>query len=122
MQETFVNLIRSKHRITRISPSSFLYRIATNICLNMIRSEQRGSEAPLAVDIATTDLASSWSSRNLLGRIFSDNENAAYVACLYHLDGMTLEEIAGETGLSVSGVRKQLKRIQTRALTLRDKP
>ena len=41
MQDVFVNLISASEKINYIYPSSLLYRIATNICLNIIRSENR---------------------------------------------------------------------------------
>ena len=41
MQETFVKLLRYKERLTDKAPSSMLYCIATNVCLNMMRSQRR---------------------------------------------------------------------------------
>ena len=35
------------------------------------------------------------------------------MAVLHYVDGLTLEEVAIETGLSVSGVRKRLRRLKT---------
>ena len=34
------------------------------------------------------------------------------IAVLHYIDGLTLEQVAGETGLSVSGVRKRLRRLR----------
>ena len=36
------------------------------------------------------------------------------IAVLHHVDGMTLEEVAAEVGLSVSGVRKRLRTLKAR--------
>ncbi len=50
-QETFVKLLRYQHRLTDAAPSSMLYTMATNVCLNMMRSarqapaERRGRDA-----------------------------------------------------------------------------
>ncbi len=33
---------------------------------------------------------------------------------MHYVDGMTLEEVAGEVGLSVSGVRKRLRTLKAR--------
>ena len=41
MQDTFVRVIHHKKRLNMDAPSSLLYRIATNVCLNMLRSERR---------------------------------------------------------------------------------
>jgi len=35
------------------------------------------------------------------------------MAVLHYVDGMTLEEVARETGYSVSGVRKRLRALRT---------
>jgi RNA polymerase sigma-70 factor (ECF subfamily) len=34
------------------------------------------------------------------------------MAVLHYVDGLTLEQVAAETGLSVSGVRKRLKKLR----------
>jgi RNA polymerase sigma-70 factor (ECF subfamily) len=34
------------------------------------------------------------------------------MAVLHYVDGLTLEQAASETGLSVSGVRKRLRRLR----------
>jgi RNA polymerase sigma-70 factor, ECF subfamily len=36
------------------------------------------------------------------------------MAVLHYLDGLTLEEVSAEVGLSVSGVRKRLRGLQER--------
>jgi len=45
MQDTFIKVIRYQDRLHDTAPSSLLYRIATNVCLNIIRSNKRGSVA-----------------------------------------------------------------------------
>jgi RNA polymerase sigma-70 factor (ECF subfamily) len=40
-QEVFVKLLESGSRLRDEFPSSLLYRIATNVCLNMLRTERR---------------------------------------------------------------------------------
>ena len=48
--------------------------------------------------------------RDLLAKLFGrERESTRTMAFLHYVDGMTLEEVAGETGLSVSGVRKRLR-------------
>ena len=34
------------------------------------------------------------------------------MAVLHYVDGLTLEQVAAETGLSVSGVRKRLRKLR----------
>ena len=45
MQETFVRAWRAEHDPTRGSLRTWLYAIATNICLDMLRSAQRRARA-----------------------------------------------------------------------------
>ena len=54
--------------------------------------------------------------RLLLDRIFRTEKPDTRVIAIYHyVDGMTLEETARMAGLSVSGVRKRLKKLQDQA-------
>ncbi|MEW5815131.1 MAG: RNA polymerase sigma factor [Spirochaetota bacterium] len=41
MQDVFVAVLKKKDRLNDRAPSSLLYTIATNICLNIIRSDKR---------------------------------------------------------------------------------
>lgn len=125
MQETFMNLVSHKTQLNARAPSSLLYRIATNICLNVLRKEkwtsQNATEAPLTEILNSVDPSSSWISKNLITKIFSRQKDlSAYIALLFHLDGMTLEEISSEVGLSVSGVRKRLKEVRLTAAKYRE--
>ena len=46
MQDVFVELVRREDRLVVASPSSFLYRTATNVCLNRIRTHKRKPSTP----------------------------------------------------------------------------
>ena len=51
MQEVFVKLLVHKKRLDGRYPSSLLYTIATNLCLNRLRDERRrGETVPLPHD------------------------------------------------------------------------
>jgi RNA polymerase sigma-70 factor (ECF subfamily) len=41
LQDTFVKLLHYEKRLKLDTPSSLLYRIATNVCLIILRSERR---------------------------------------------------------------------------------
>jgi RNA polymerase sigma-70 factor (ECF subfamily) len=114
MQDTFVQLLRHKDRLEHDAPSSLLYRMATNVCLNRIRSSKRKPEdknEDLLLRIANADDPErATGARALLGRVFAkEKESTRTIAVLHLLDGMTLEEVAREVGMSVSGVRKRLR-------------
>ena len=114
MQDVFVEVVRRKDALTVDAPSSFLYRTATNVCLNRIRSRKRKpSDADTDV-IERIALAPEQEERTivnaLLDRIFAREQSSTREMAVMHLvDGMTLEEVAAEVGLSVSGVRKRLR-------------
>jgi RNA polymerase sigma-70 factor (ECF subfamily) len=116
MHDVFVQLLRHQDRIEVSSASSLLFRIATNVCLNRIRSERRRPEheADLLERIAISEDAGERSiARRLLERIFhGEIESTRTIAVLHWVDGMTLEEVANEVGLSVSGVRKRLRTLR----------
>ncbi len=118
-QEVFVKLLESGERLSDEFPSSLLYRIATNVCLNMLRSERRtrivdGSDV-LERIASHDDIGERTAVGELLDRIFSrEQASTREIAVMHYVDGMTLEEVARESGLSVSGVRKRLRTLKER--------
>ena len=45
-QDVFVQLLRKEDLLTDKSPSGLLMRMATNVCLNILRSRKRHPETP----------------------------------------------------------------------------
>lgn len=118
MHDVFVKLLRNRDNLTDAAPSSLLYRIATNVCLNKLRSESRRPETrddQLLSRIAHAgDESAQTRARFVLGRLFKDQQESTRTIAVLHLyDGMTLEEVAREVGLSVSGVRKRLRKLRS---------
>jgi len=132
MQDVFVSLIRSEDRLRDEAPGALLLRVATNICLNKMRSERRRPEDAhddddLALRIAQADepggdAESRALARSVLGKLFGGNDPLAAstrsLAFMHLCDGMTLEEVARESRLSVSGVRKRLRGLKGRLAEL----
>jgi len=113
-QDVFVQLLKNRKRLKADYPSSLLYRMATNLCLNRIRDQRRRGETrdeEVLLRIADwDDLEGRLEARSVLERLFGQQrESTRTMAVLHYVDGMTLEEVAGEVGLSVSGVRKRLR-------------
>jgi RNA polymerase sigma-70 factor (ECF subfamily) len=120
MQDTFVKVLRYEKRLNMEAPSSLLYRIATNICLNLLRSKQRqpqtSDENILMNIVDMEEHESKIVNRQLLSQVFGrEPASTKTMAVLHYVDGMTLQEVADEVGLSVSGVRKRLRRLKERA-------
>lgn len=127
LQETFERVLRHRRRLTGDAPSSLLYRTATHVCLNRLRSAARHPEAPgddLLSRIAAADEPEARSlARGVLGALFSAEPASTRVIATLHLhDGLTLEEVAAEVGLSVSGVRGRLRRLRARLVDLEGAP
>jgi RNA polymerase sigma-70 factor (ECF subfamily) len=114
MHDTFVRLVRRRDDLDERALGSLLFRIATNVCLNRLRTRHRRPEDPddelVARIAAADDPAERGAARSLLDRLFArEPESTRTIAVLHLLDGMTLEEVAAEVGLSVSGVRFRLR-------------
>lgn len=125
MQDVFVNLITNSDKINDAYPSSLLYRIATNVCLNIIRSEQRHPETiddEIFKYIADyNDPADTISANDLLDSIFRDEKSSTReIATMLYLDKMTLEQTAFQSGLSVSGVRKRMRLLKEKVSFLKE--
>ena len=113
-QDVFVQILKRRDRLEMTHPSSLLYRIATNQCLNRIRDRQRRATMPgdgfLERVAVLDDTEPRLEARSVLERLFGRHqESTRTMAVLHFQDGMTLEEVAGEVGMSVSGVRKRLR-------------
>ena len=52
MQDTFVRVLRYRDRLASTAPSSLLYTIATNVCLNRLRSSRHDRLVPIGETIA----------------------------------------------------------------------
>ncbi len=119
MHDVFVEVLRRRETLDPASGSSLLYRTATNVCLNRLRSARRapqdGDDAAL-LQLATSD-ERGWA-RVLLDRLLGREGLTRTIAVLHLLDGLTHEEVAGVVGMSVSGVRKRLRNLHAAAEAL----
>lgn len=125
MQDTFVSLLKNGNSLTLTAPSSLLYCMATNVCLNIMRSG-RGrvmvSDEEVLLNIASSeDVESTGLARHVLDQLFGRSRpSTRAMAVMHYVDGMTLEETAAAVGLSVSGVRKRLAALRTRLRELEE--
>jgi len=113
-QDVFVRIVQRRARLDARYPSSLLYRIATNVCLNRLRDRRRApvtrDEAVLYEIARAGEPGAASDARLLLERLFGRHpESSRTIAVLHYVDGLTLEEVAEEIGMSVSGVRKRLR-------------
>lgn len=116
-QDVFVKLLEHRETLHDRYPSSLLYRIATNLRLNRIRDRRRrrttGDDELLYRIASAEEPGGLAEARLLLERLFGRHpESSRVIATLHYLDGLTLEQVADEVGLSVSGVRKRLRSLR----------
>lgn len=120
MQDTFVEMLRRQATLNDEAPAGLLLKAATNVCLNRLRTEKRHPEHETDPDTVMLHHISGLGDRGdsetvslgrrVLQRLFSGTpESTQLIAVLHYVDRLTLEEVAEEVGLSVSGVRKRLR-------------
>ena len=126
MQDVFTKLLVYEERIKMKYPSSLLFRISTNVCLNILRDfnvHRTINDEDIVGKIAHYDEnEDSTVFRDLLERIFKgEKKSTREIAVLHFVDGMTIPEVAQEVGLSHSGVRKRIRELRSRAKIKKEK-
>ena len=120
-QEVFVKLLRNARRLEEPEAAlPWIYRVATNHCLNLRRDAGRRGEQPLdgALELAShasADLPGRHLARSVLSRF--DAQTQA-VAVGVFVDGMEREEVARALGISRRTVTRKLDRFLERARKL----
>ncbi len=124
MQEVFVRVITAITEFRGLSqPSTWLYRITTNLCLNRIRDSKRRrerlKEAGIARDAAvgSTQAMPEWTAalRKVLEQL---PDELGQVAVYYYVDEMDQDEIAAILGVSRRTVGYRLDRFRKEARAL----
>lgn len=119
-QDVFVQVLRKQASLQDKGLSSLFYRIATNLCLNHIRDASRRpgvvhDDTLHKIAVAQGALGQRVEAKSMLQALFRDNiEDYGATAVLHWVDGMTHKEVAEALGMSVSGVRKRLAKIQAK--------
>ncbi|MCP3142793.1 RNA polymerase sigma factor [Pyxidicoccus xibeiensis] len=121
VQESCVRLLQSADDFRREArPMTFIYRVTTNVCLNMLRSRALRDVAPEGEGTeGSVDGLASTECRDFLLKLARElDERGLTVATLYYLDGMSQEEIAQVLGLSRKTIVREVQRISVRARAL----
>jgi RNA polymerase sigma-70 factor (ECF subfamily) len=123
MQETFLRVLRNGKTLTASYPSSLLYRIATNVCLNMLRGNRR--RPTVSADLILDGLSGREKMEDrivdtlLLEKVFTGaKESTRRAAEMHFLEGLTLAETAERVDLSISGVRKRFRSLRDQNVAL----
>lgn len=121
-QEVFLKVHRHADSFRgAASPSTWLYRIATNTCLNMMRTRRRHPEdltermedEHLPVGDGVLDRIAE---KQLVGVLLADlDERTAQCVVHHFMDGMTQDEVGELLGISGAAVRKRLAKFRDEA-------
>jgi RNA polymerase sigma-70 factor (ECF subfamily) len=117
-QEVFVKLVREIGKMDDAAiVLPWIYRVATNHCLNLLRDKGRRGEEDIAdLDLTSGDEAASLPDRHLANDVLSRfDEGTRAVAVGVLVDGMGHEELAGALGISRKTVERRLARFLERA-------
>ncbi len=125
MQDVFVRVLRRQETMTDEGLGGLLFRTATNVCLNRLRSQARRPQVPVGDLLERLPEAERHGNRaearDLLRAAFADEpESSATIVVLHLHDGLTLEQTARFVGMSVSGVRHRLRVLRAKLEELRD--
>ena len=122
LQDVFARLLARPEILDRArDPSTFLYAVTTNACLNRMRNLRQRARlverevAPWQHDVAPGSSDDRAIVLDLLDKLPEDEASAAI---FYYLDGMSHGEIAAVLGCSRRQVGYLIDRVQTRVRQL----
>ena len=100
------------------SPLTWLMKIATHHCLNLLRSQRAGwhgrYEREARAQAAKDERPQVFEMRDLVCKMLALVDSETQAATIhYHVDEMTLDEVAALLGRSVPTVRKRLQEFAT---------
>ena len=119
VHDVFLNLLRYKPKLHNRFPSSLLYTMATNVCLNKLRKKKWEAKMENSEEFLHFYIDEGFDQVDaeiLLVDILKDeSETNRAIYFMYYADEMTLKEIGEAVDLSISGVRKRLESFKSRA-------
>ena len=126
VQETFLRAYGAWESFS-YGPSRlpWLYRIATNVCLQTLRTRRRKGAAPLVVEVVDvgSSAAEIAAARQIVLRLFDElDERGQEILVAHFIDGMAQGEIATMLGISRRAVVKRLAILRLRAQEILQEP
>lgn len=129
VQETFMRAYGAIDRLRRDSHHmGWLYSIATNVCLNMLRTRRRKGLLlePDMGEVGKADVpqaASRLHARRALQRLLDEvDERNLQILALHFIDGLDQGQVADALGISRRSVVKRLAQLRARMKTLEEGP
>jgi RNA polymerase sigma-70 factor (ECF subfamily) len=125
VQEVFLRVLRSHFR-EESSPMTWLYRITTNHCFNLLRNaarRARRTEQYLKVPVAGLASESPAEARIAVAQLVSRLPPKLFEVAVYaYLDRMTQEEIAEVVDVSRKTVNHRLRELRERVAAMTTQP
>lgn len=124
VQEAFLSAFRALDRFedTGRGHLPWLYTIATNVCIKLIRTRRRKGAEPLGErepPAAAPDLVEALHTRTLLDRLAGEvDDRTLAILVAHYVDGIDQGQIAEQYGISRRAVVKRLTALRARAETL----
>jgi RNA polymerase sigma-70 factor (ECF subfamily) len=117
MQEVFIRVLRGGAEFRQeASPSTWLYRITTNLCLNHLRDAGRRSRRLRAQAGAGEAAPARVEDQLMIQRLLEQiPDELREIAIYYHVDHMNQDEIAAIIGVSRRTVGNRLEQFKTQA-------
>jgi hypothetical protein len=102
-----------------------MLRVSTSVCLNVLRAERcrpedSGDELLRAIACAEEQEERSMTRFTLGSRVGGEAESTRVMAVMHFVDGLSLEEVGDEVGLSAAGVHRRLRGLKMRLDRPRD--
>ncbi|MBX7114105.1 MAG: sigma-70 family RNA polymerase sigma factor [Myxococcaceae bacterium] len=121
VQEVFERMINSGSQFRGDAhPMTYIYRVTTNVCLNLLRA--RRLREPSTLDTGTADHGAAEASQFLVVLSKHLSERELHIATLYFIDELTQDEIADVLKLSRKTIGRELNEVRERALALAEPP
>jgi RNA polymerase sigma-70 factor (ECF subfamily) len=120
VQETFFRAYRALRELRdRKAALGWLYRIATNVCLNMIRTRSRKGATPIGDSDAFSGprhgSAVELHCRRLLEQLARElDQRSLEIVVAHYIDGLNQVEVAAHLGISRRSVVKRLTKVRRR--------
>jgi RNA polymerase sigma-70 factor (ECF subfamily) len=118
LQEVFMRVMRSRTELSAVErPLAWLYRIADNACLDVIRHDKVAAVSGEAIeDRVGPHPGVQLEHRSIVLRLLRTlDERDQRICILAFIDGMTQEEIAAELALSRVTINKRVQQIRAQA-------
>ncbi|MCP3137460.1 RNA polymerase sigma factor [Pyxidicoccus xibeiensis] len=125
VQEVFCRLLESGGAFrAEARPMTYIYRVTTNVSLNLLRSRAlRDVAAEESPPEDAREMPEEVEARNLLRALSRElDERALQIATLHFMDSLTQEEIVEVVGLSRKTVGRELEKVRARARELALEP